>query len=114
MESEKIVEYFENLKESTSSLSSFKKYCEHKGICLWKGCWTFAYEKDDFIVDLPKFYNKSLNNGKKVKLIDLETNDEKIFYSIQKLREYLNINRNEIKFNNNEYIYNAEYRIIKL
>lgn len=101
--------YFNHKQKQT-----FIKYCEHKGICLWKEKWTFAYENDNFITNLPRKYNRSLNNGTKIKLIDLDTNEEKIFYSITKLCEYLNISHNIIKFVNNEYIYDAAYKIIKL
>lgn len=101
--------YFDHKQKGT-----FIKYCDNKAICLWKGAWTFAYEENNFNTDLPEKYDRSLNKGTKVKLIDLETNDEKIFNSLNKLNEYLGISKNELTFIDNECIYDAAYKIIKL
>lgn len=111
--------HFETLNEALKYFNhkqkgTFIKYCENKAICLWKGEWTFAYENNDFITDLPKYYDRSLNKGNKVKLIDLDSNEEKTFNSLNKLNKYLGIRKGELKFINNECIYDASYKIIKL
>lgn len=64
---------------------SFVKHCENKAVCLWRNEWTFAYEENDFNTNLPSEYDRSLNNGTKVKLIDLRTNEEQTFNSLNRL-----------------------------
>ena len=93
---------------------SFTSICNGKSKYLWKGKWTFAYENDEFNTNLLSFHDRSLNHGTKVKLIDLDSNEEKIFNSLNKFNEYLSIRKGELKFINNECIYDASYKIIKL
>lgn len=82
---------------------------------LWRGEWTFAYEDNEFFTDLKKEYDSSLRNGKKIKLVDIETGNAEIFNSISKLIEaYPEITRSDLKFVDNECIYDATYKIIKL
>lgn len=82
---------------------------------LWRGEWTFAYEDNEFFTDLKEYHDRSLNNGKKVKIIDIDTGKEEIFNSISKLIEaYPEIKRSDLKFMDNECIYDATYKIIKL
>lgn len=82
---------------------------------LWRGEWTFAYEDNEFFTDLKKEYDSSLRNGKKIKLVDIETGNAEIFNSISKLIEaYPEIKRSDLKFMDNECIYDATYKIIKL
>lgn len=101
--------YFNHKQKGT-----FIKYCENKGVCLWNGKWVFAYEENEFNTNLPEFYDKSLNKGTKVKLIDLNTNEEITFNSLNKLNSYLHISKRTLKFVNNKCIYNATYKIVKL
>jgi hypothetical protein len=54
----------------------------------FKNEWTFAYENGEYNMNLT-VYDRSCNNGSKVKLIDRESKEEKIFNSINKLSEYL-------------------------
>lgn len=82
---------------------------------LWRREWTFAYEDNEFFTDLKEQYDSSLRNGKKVKIIDIDTGKEEIFNSISKLIEaYPEIKRSDLKFMDNECIYDAAYKIIKL
>ena len=82
---------------------------------LWRGEWTFAYEDNEFFTDLKERHDRSLNNGKKVKIIDIDTGDEEIFNSISKLIEsYPEIKRSDLKFVDNECIYYESYKIVKL
>lgn len=82
---------------------------------LWRGEWTFAYEDNEFFTDLKERHDRSLNNGKKVKIIDIDTNKEEIFNSISKLIEsYPEIKRSDLKFVDNECIYYESYKIVKL
>ena len=92
---------------------SFVKHCENKAVCLWRNEWTFAYEENDFNKDLPSEYDSSLRKGTNVKLIDLQTNEEKTFNSLNKLNSYLGKRKGELKFTNNECLYD-NYKIIKL
>jgi hypothetical protein len=94
--------------------TTFMKHCENKAICLWRCKWVFAYEENEFNTNLPEKYDMSLNKGTKVKLIDLETNEEQTFNSLSKLNSYLGIHKGYLKFENNECIYDAQYRIVKL
>lgn len=94
--------------------ASFVLHCNKLAKYLWRGEWTFAYENDEFMTDLIEKYDSSLRNGHKVKIIDLETNKEEVFNSISKLSQQYDIPYNEIKFTNNECIYDASYKIIKL
>lgn len=101
--------YFNHKQKGT-----FVKHCENKAFCLWKGEWVFAYEDNEFNTNLPEKYDSSLRKGNKVKLIDLETNEEQTFNSLNKLNSYLGIHKGYLKFENNECIYDAQYRIVKL
>lgn len=92
---------------------SFVKHCENKAVCLWRNEWTFSYEENDFNKDLPSEYDSSLRKGIIVKLIDLRTNEEKTFNSLNKLNSYLGKRKGELKFTNNECLYD-NYKIIKL
>lgn len=101
--------YFNHKQKNT-----FMQHCENKAICLWRGKWVFAYEENEFNTNLPEKYDMSLNKGTKVKLIDLETNEEQTFNSLNKLNSYLGIHKGYLKFESNECIYDAQYRIVKL
>ena len=101
--------YFNHKQKNT-----FVKYCKHRAICLWRKEWTFAYENDNFNINLPTEYDKSLNHGTKVKLIDLKTKEEKMFNSMQKLCGHLNISYKDLNFVDNECILDTTYKIIKL
>ena len=96
-----------------SQKGTFIKYCDHNGICLWKGEWVFAYENDNFYYDLPYIYDRSCNKGTKVKLINLNDNSEIIFNSLNKLNKYLGVNKGFLKYINNECNY-LNYKILKL
>lgn len=95
-----------------SQKGTFIKYCNHNGICLWKGEWVFAYENDNFYYDLPNTYDRSCNKGIKVKLINLNNNSEIVFNSLNKLNLYLNVKKGFLKYVNNECNY-LNYKIIK-
>lgn len=87
--------------------------CEKQVLILWRNEWTFAYENEDFMpLDSLYVYDKSCHNGTKVKLVDLISNEEKIFNSLNKLNNYLGITKNAVKYTNNEGFY-KNYKIIK-
>jgi group I intron endonuclease len=83
---------------------------------LWRNEWLFAFEHNDFDMNYIERYDSSLRNGKQVKLIDIETKEERVFNSISKLIEaYPDITRSDLMFDsNNECIVDAAYKIIKL
>lgn len=92
----------------------FVNHCENKAKRFWRKEWTFAYEGNEFNMNLStEEYDRSCNNGTKVKLIDLETNSEIIFNSINKLNSYLGLNKGYLKFENGISFYD-EYKIIKI
>lgn len=95
---------------------SFIVHCNEKGKYLWRKEWVFAYEENDFKYDhLIKEYDSSCRRGTKIALINLDTKEEIIFNSLNKLYLHLNIQRKELKFKGkNECIYDALYKIIKL
>ena len=104
--------YFNHKQKGT-----FINHCEHKAICLWRKEWTFAYENEEFKYDLPIEYDKSCNNGKKIKLIDIKTNDELIFNSLSKLRVYMNdkdFHVYRLQFNSNNECFYKNYKLIML
>ena len=72
----------------------------------------YAYEENDFNTNLPSKYDRSLNKGTKVKLLDLQTNEEQTFNSLNKLNSCLGKRKGELKFTNNECLY-KNYKIIK-
>lgn len=93
---------------------SFICRCENQVLTLWRGVWTFAYENNEFIPDnMLYIYDKSCRKGIKVKLIDLISNEEKIFNSLNKLNSFLGIKKGTLKFENNECNY-ASYKVIKI
>ena len=92
---------------------TFIYHCDNKAKYLWRKEWTFAYENNDFNYNLIKEYDRSCNKGTKVKLIDLKNNSEKIFNSLNKLNEYLGLRKGQLKYINDECIY-QNYKIIKL
>ena len=94
--------------------SVFLMYCEKLAKYRWRKEWTFAYEENNFNTNLEIEYDKSCHKGTKVKLIDLDTNEEKIFNSLNKLNAFLGIKKGTLKFENNECIYDAAYKIIKI
>ena len=100
-------QYFNHIQKG-----SFINHCENKAKYLWRKEWTFAYEENEFNTNLEKEYDNSLRKGSKAKLIDLNTNEEQIFNSLNKLNNYLGIKKHTIKYTNNEGIYN-NYKIIK-
>lgn len=109
--------HFESLHEACVYFNhhqkgSFMLHCENKAKYLWRKEWTFAYEDKEFNTNLEKEYDNSLRNGTKAKLIDLNTNEEKIFNSLNKLNNYLGVKKGFLKYTNNEGIYN-NYKIIK-
>lgn len=113
--------HFETLAEALKYFNhkqkaSFIYHCERSAKYLWRGEWTFAYENDEFYTDLEEKYDSSLRNGKKVKITDIESGNEKIFNSISKLLEsYPEIKRSDIVFDkNNECVFDASHKIIKL
>lgn len=111
--------HFETLNEALRYFNhkqkgAFVNHCEHKAKYLWRKEWVFAYENDDFKTDLEIEHDLSCNKGIKVKLIDLDTNEEKTFNSLNKLNVFLGIKKGTLKFENNECVYNATYRIIKI
>ena len=113
--------HFETLGEALKYFNhrqkgSFVNHCERKAKYLWRGEWTFAYENNDFYTDLEEKYDSSLRNGKKVKITDIKSGNEQIFNSISKLLEsYPEIKRSDIVFDkNNECVFDASYKIIKL
>ena len=92
---------------------SFVSRCEKQVLTLWRNEWTFAYEDEDFMsLDSLYVYDKSCHKGIKVKLVDLNSNEEKIFNSLNKLNNYLGITKNTIKYINNKGFY-KNYKIIK-
>lgn len=114
----KEVLHFDTLKDAcvyfnVKQKAVFVSRCEHKNNYLWRNKWDFAYENNEFNL-FSTCFNRSTLHGQKVKLIDLETNDEKIFDSINKLNAYLGIRKGELKFVNNECFYDAAYHIIKI
>lgn len=93
---------------------AFISFCNHKAKYLWRKEWVFAYENDDFYYEnLIEKYDDSCRKGSKVKLINLVTNEEIIFNSLNKLNEYLNVRKGFLKYKNNICLYN-NYKIIKL
>ena len=103
-------EYFNHKQKGT-----FVERAKGLSKLLWRGEWTFAYEDNEFFTDIKERHDRSLNNGKKVKIIDIDTGKEDIFNSISKLIEsYPEIKRSDLKFVDNECIYDAAYKIIKL
>ena len=103
-----VCKYFNHKQKGT-----FTCFCNHKAKYLWRNEWTFTYEEDEFVVNLIKEYDRSCNKGTKVKLIDLKDNSEQIFNSLNKLNKFLNVKKGQLKYINNECIY-QNYRIIKL
>lgn len=101
-------QYFNHVQKS-----SFVNHCENKAKYLWRKEWTFAYEENEFNTNLGKEHDRSLNKGTKVKLIDLNTNEEQTFNSLNRLNSYLGKRKGELKFTNNECLY-KNYKIIKL
>lgn len=100
---------------------SFVAHCNHIAKYLWRKEWTFAYENDDFYYKhLEVEYDNSARNGKKVKVINLLTNEEQIFNSLSKLELFLK-NKNLLDYSiyklqfdsNNECIFN-NFKIILL
>lgn len=93
---------------------SFIMHCIHKAKNLWRKEWTFAYENDEFVYDnLNIEHDRSCNNGKKVKVINLDNNMELIFNSVSKVCEYFNDRYIRNKFKNNECYY-KNYKLIIL
>lgn len=111
--------HFETLHEACMYFNhrqkgSFLNYCNHLAKYLWRKEWVFSYENDDFYYDnLNIEYDKSLRKGIKVKLINLDNNEELIFNSLNKLNQYLNLRKGILKFDNNKCLY-KNYQIIKL
>ena len=113
--------HFETLAEALKYFNhrqkgAFVNHCERKAKYLWRGEWTFAYENNDFYTDLKEKHDRSLNNGTKVKIIDINSGYEQIFNSVSKLLDsYPEIKRSDIVFDkNNECVFDASYKIIKL
>jgi group I intron endonuclease len=93
---------------------SFLIHCDHKAKNLWRKEWTFAYESDEFYYEhLNIEYDKSCNKGTLVKLLNLETNEEIIFNSLNKLNSYLGLPKGKLKYDNGICFY-KNYKITKV
>lgn len=103
------LQYFDHKNKETIT-----SRCEKRVLILWRDEWTFAYEDEDFMpLDSLYVFDKSCRNGTKVKLIDLISNEEQTFNSLNKLNSYLGKRKGELKFINDECLY-ENYKIIKL
>lgn len=86
--------HFETLGEACKYFNhrqkaSFVYHCENTAKYLWRNEWTFAYENNDFNLNLG-IYDPSCNKGIKYELLNTINNEKLIFNSRNKLMEYLN------------------------
>lgn len=93
----------------------FINHCDGNAKRFWRQTWTFAYENNDFNFNLDKNeHDRSCNKGTKVKCINLITNEEIIFNSINKCLDFLNKRKGTISFKNSNINIIDNYKIIKL
>ena len=65
------------------------KRCQEKLKYLYKGEWLFSYEENEYIKD---YYSKKHQRRKrKISIVDLENNEEKIFDSYIEAKEYYGV-----------------------
>lgn len=93
----------------------FIEHCNNKAKRFWRKEWTFAYENNEFNLNLDKNeYDRSCNKGTKVKCINLITNEEINFNSINKCLIFLGKVKGDISFKTSNVCLIDNYKIEKL
>ncbi len=84
--------------------------CKRTVRSLYKNVWMFAYEEDDYVE-----YNQNKRTRTHIKVLDLETNEEKFFKTYSEAERYYGLNNRELSkithIKGEEFIIRNKYKI---